>query len=171
VDESGQWQNLPAAEKMSSPAYQEFSAAKIPGVAIDGGQVTVISGEFSGVTGPIRDDNTNVMLMHIDLQKDAHFATPVEAAATVAMYVFEGSVVVGDAGVGAHEVVRFETGDSVSMRAGDAGARVLLLSGIPIGEPIVQYGPFVMNTDTEIQAAFEDYRQGRLVQERAIINP
>jgi len=164
-----QW-NLPAAEKMSSPAYQEFAAEKIPRVAIEGGQVTVISGEFCGATGPVLDDNTNVKLMHADLQKGAQLATPVEATATVAMYVFEGSVVVAGVGVGAHEVAHFEAGDNVSMRAGDAGGRVLLLAGTPIGEPIVQYGPFVMNTDSEIQAAFEDYQQGRLVQERAIIS-
>jgi len=164
------WLNLPATEKMSSPAYQEIPARDIPAVEFTGGQVKVISGSFSGASGPVTDGNTNVMLLHADLQSGGKFESPVPVDANVAMYVFEGSVSIADTAVQVHEVVSFEDGDHVAMLAGAEGAQVLLFAGMPIGESIVQHGPFVMNTNEEIKTAFEDYRRGRLVQERAAFN-
>lgn len=164
------WLNLPAAQKMSNPAYQEFPASKIARVDIAGGKVHIVSGEYGGSTGPVTDSNTNVVFLHVDLEAGADFSTAVDPAATAAIYTFDGGIVVDNTSVDAHDVIRLEDGDRVALQAGEQGARFLLISGNAIGEPIAQHGPFVMNTAAEIQLAIDDYRQGRLVQERAQMN-
>ena len=161
------WLNLPAHDKMSSPAYQEFKADKIPIYAFAGGNAHVISGALYGVTGPVVDTNTNSVLLHVDLEAHAKFETPIDPTAAVALYVFEGGVQVDDVSVATHEVAQLDDGAGVCITAGSEGARLLLMAGVPIGEAIVQRGPFVMNTTDEIRQAFDDYRNGRLVRERA----
>lgn len=164
------WLNLPADQKMSSPAYQEFPAAAIRKIDIKGGQVNVVSGSYGALSGPVHDANTNVVFMHVDLNAGAEFWTTVETTATTAIYVFDGQITTDDTAVNCHHLIRLEGGEQVGLSAGNSGARLLLISGNPIGEPIAQHGPFVMNTADEIRTAFNDYHEGRLVQERASVN-
>lgn len=161
------WINLPAHEKMSAPAYQEFSAAAIPEVASGGARVRVLAGEFNGTHGVIDDPATGVRYLDVTLAADAHFSLPLDDTHTAFVYVFEGSVRLAGENLVTHTLAVLGSGDTVAVQAGAAGARFILAAGRPIGEPVVQYGPFVMNSRDEIEQAFADYRAGRLVQARA----
>jgi redox-sensitive bicupin YhaK (pirin superfamily) len=161
------WINLPASEKMSAPAYQEFSAAAIPEVALDGARVRVLAGEFAGTRGVIEDPATDVRYLDVTLAADARFALPLETTHHAFVYVFEGSVRLAGQALAKHTLAVLGSGDTVEIVAGTGGARFILVAGRPIGEPVVQYGPFVMNTREEIEQAMADYRDGRLVQTRA----
>jgi hypothetical protein len=161
------WINLPASEKMSAPAYQEFSAAAIPEVALADAQVRVLAGEFNGTYGVINDPATDVRYLDVSLAADACFRLPLETTHHAFVYVFEGSAHLADAAVAKHTLAVLGAGDAVEVVAGSTGARFILVAGRPIGEPVVQYGPFVMNTREEIEQAIADYRAGKLVQTRA----
>ena len=161
------WINLPASEKMSAPAYQEFSAAAIPEVALADAQVRVLAGEFNGTYGVINDPATDVCYLDVSLAADACFRLPLETTHHAFVYVFEGSAHLANAAVAKHTLAVLGAGDAVEVVAGSTGARFILVAGRPIGEPVVQYGPFVMNTREEIEQAISDYRAGKLVQTRA----
>ena len=161
------WINLPASEKMSAPAYQEFSAAAIPEVALADAQVRVLAGEFNGTYGVINDPATDVCYLDVSLAADACFRLPLETTHHAFVYVFEGSAHLVDAALAKHTLAVLGAGDAVEVVAGSTGARFILVAGRPIGELVVQYGPFVMNTREEIEQAIADYRAGKLVQTRA----
>jgi hypothetical protein len=161
------WINLPASEKLSDPAYQEFSAAAIPEVALAQGRVRVLAGQFGDTRGVIEDPATDVLYLDVTLAADGQFSLPLAATHTVFVYVFEGSARLAGDALATHSLAVLGPGDSVEIRAGESGARFILVAGRPIGESVVQYGPFVMNTREEIEQAFADYRDGRLVRARA----
>ena len=166
------WLNLPAKEKMKPPAYRDIPSAEIPVVeAGNGVRVKVIAGtlETAGRTaaGPIRGLSTDPRYFDIMLAANASFETSVPGDHSVFLYAYEGEVVVGaerkplphrSAGL-------LSAGDTLRIEGGTTGARVLLLAGKPIGEPIVQYGPFVMNTREEIERAIADYQSGAIGRE------
>ena len=161
------WINLPAAEKMAAPAYQEFGAERIPEVVEAGGRVRVLVGEYGGCRGSIQDPHTDVRYLDVSLVPGAAFQAPVPAGHNAFLYVFEGEAEL-EAGsqsqpVPRHSLAVLGPGDALALTAGPAGARFILVSGRPLGEPIVQYGPYVMNTREEIEQAFADYKAGRLV--------
>lgn len=161
------WINLPASEKMSNPAYQEFSSAAIPEVTLEGARVRVLAGEFNGTRGVINDPATDVRYLDVNLAADARFSLPLATTRHAFVYVFEGGAHLAGAVLAKHTLAVLGEGDTVEIVAGSAGARFILVAGRPIGEPVVQYGPFVMNTREEIEQAIADYRAGKLVQTRA----
>jgi quercetin 2,3-dioxygenase len=161
------WINLPAREKMSAPAYQEFSAAAIPEVMQAGARVRVLAGELGGTRGVIEDPSTDVRYLDVTLTADARFSLPLGDTHNAFAYVFEGSARLAGKELATHTLAVLGSGDTVDILAGAAGARFILVAGRPIGEPVVQGGPFVMNTRDEIEQAFADYQAGRLVQARA----
>ena len=161
------WINLPAAEKMSDPGYQEFSAAAIPEVARDGARVRVLAGEFDGVRGVVDDPATEVLYLDVGLTADATFSLPLADSRNAFVYVFEGDAQLAGDALPRHTLAVLGQGDRFEIAAGSQGARFILVAGRPIGEPVVQYGPFVMNTREEIEQAFADYRDGTLVRTRA----
>jgi quercetin 2,3-dioxygenase len=164
------WINLPASEKMSAPAYQEFSAAAIPEVEVDGARVRVLAGEFAGTRGVIDDPATDVRYLDVILAAEARFNLPLETTHHAFVYVFEGSARLAGQALAKHTLAVLGAGDTVDIVAEAAGARFILVAGRPIGEPVVQYGPFVMTTREEIEQAIADYRDGRLVQTRATMS-
>ena len=161
------WINLPARDKLSDPAYQEFSAAAIPELAQDGARVRVLAGEFGGTRGVIDDPATDVLYLDVALAAGAGFSLPLDDARNAFVYVFEGSALLAGEALAQHTLAVLGPGDQVGIEAGTEGARFILVAGRPIGEPVVQYGPFVMNTREEIEQAFADYRDDRLVRTRA----
>jgi redox-sensitive bicupin YhaK (pirin superfamily) len=161
------WINLPARDKLSEPAYQEFSAGAIPEVGQDGARVRVLAGEFGGTRGVIDDPATDVLYLDVTLVAGASFGLPLGDARNAFVYVFEGSARLAGEALGKHTLAVLGKGDQVGIEAGPEGARFILVAGRPLGEPVVQYGPFVMNTREEIEQAFADYRDGRLVRTRA----
>jgi quercetin 2,3-dioxygenase len=164
------WINLPAAEKMSEPAYQEFSAGAIPEVASEGARVRVLAGAYGGMKGVISDPNTEVVYLDVALGAGMRFTLPLPAAHNAFVYVFEGDAETGGRALPRHSLAVLVGGEGVDMAAGLEGARFILVAGKPIGEPVVQYGPFVMNTRQEIEQAFADYQAGRLVRSKAVMS-
>jgi len=161
------WINLPAREKMSEPAYQEFSSAAIPEYIDEQQRVRVLCGEYAGVQGPIDDPFTQVQYLDVKLGANGTFRHAIAASLQAFMYVFEGDVTLAGSVLPQHSFAVLGEGDMLEIVAGAQGARFILVAGRPLREPIVQYGPFVMNSTQEIQQAMADYRDGRLVQQKA----
>ncbi len=161
------WINLPASEKMTDPVYQEFSPEAIPEVREDGVRVRLLAGEYGGRRGVIEDPKTDVQYLDVGLDPDVVFARPLANAYNAFVYVYEGRATAGGAALPQHSLAVLGEGDEVEIIAGHAGARFILVAGKPIGEPVVQYGPFVMNTQAEIEQAFRDYQGGQLVRKKA----
>jgi redox-sensitive bicupin YhaK (pirin superfamily) len=159
------WVNLPAALKMSQPRYQEVTAASIPSVEKDGATVRVVSGEAFGVRGPVTEIAANPIYLEVTLAPGAEFVQEVLPGQTVVAYVFEGSGSFGDGeAVSAVRMVEFADGDHIRAQADvNSSFRFMLMTGTPFREPIVPYGPFVMNTVEEIQQALTDLRSGTFV--------
>jgi redox-sensitive bicupin YhaK (pirin superfamily) len=163
------WINLPASEKMSDPAYQEFSAAAIPETAREGARVRVLAGEFDGIHGAIEDPATDVLYLDVALEAGRRFESPLAGDRNAFVYVFEGDATLAGDALPRHTLAVLGKGEHFAIEAGGEGARFILVAGRPIGEPVVQYGPFVMNRREEIEQAFADYRDGRLVRTRAVM--
>ena len=155
------WVNLPAKDKMTAPRYQDIEPGRIPEVESTGARVRVIAGSYRGVRGPVQADATAPLYLGVFLE-DGEFeaAVPVEHNAFV--YVYEGSLEVAGRAVTRGELAVLRGGDKVAARAGDAGARFILVAGRPLKEPVARYGPFVMNRPEEIQQAMRDFTEGRL---------
>jgi len=167
------WLNLPAKEKMKPAAYADIPAAQIPVVeAGQGVRVKVIAGTLAHggrtTTGPMHGLSTDPRYFDVQLAPRAVFETVLPAGHNAFLYAYEGEAVVGEARkpLPHRAAGLLSDGDTVRIEAGDSGARVLLLAGIPIREPIVQHGPFVMNTREEIEQAIADYQSGALSKEQ-----
>jgi len=163
------WINLPAAEKMSDPAYQEFSPERIPEVRQDGARVKLLMGEYGGQGGPIKDEVTQVQYLDVRLDARRGFTHALPQEHTAFVYVFEGDAVLSRQALPHHTLAVLGPGDAVEIQAGEEGARFLLVSGRPLNEPVAQYGPFVMNTREEIDQAMRDYRDNALVRKKAAV--
>ncbi len=161
------WINLPKAEKMSRPGYQEFSPGAIPELPIEGGKVRLLAGEYGGLRGVIVDPATEVLYLDVALEAGRHFSADIPAGHVGFIYVFEGEASLGELPMSLHHLAVLAAGDRIEVAAGAAGARFILVAGRPLNEPFVQYGPFVMSTREEVEQAMADYRAGRLVQEKA----
>jgi redox-sensitive bicupin YhaK (pirin superfamily) len=158
------WLNLPAAEKMRPPAYRDIPAAQVPVVPVEHGSVKVIAGRFDGIAGAVEGGSTDPHYWDIHLAPGAVFEAGVPADYNAFLYAYEGEVRVGKKGraLPRRAAGLLSGGDAVRLEAGSEVARVLLLAGRPIGEPVVQYGPFVMNTREEIEQAIADFQAGEM---------
>ena len=154
------WVNLPAKLKMSKPSYQEIGDRKIPEVAHGNAKIRVVAGKVGDVEGAIADIAANPTYLDVTLPRKETFAYPVPRGHAAFAYVFRGEAVIDGRPIPAPKLVVFSDGDSVSLRAGEEGARFLLVSGRPLNEPVARYGPFVMNTRGEIEQALSDLRRG-----------
>jgi redox-sensitive bicupin YhaK (pirin superfamily) len=163
------WVNLPAARKMDPPRYQEVSAAAIPVVQSGGASVRLVAGEFGGGVGPVTEIAARPTYMDVALDPGAGFDIAIPLGHQAIAYVFEGEGMFGldDSGEGqavsSVNLVVMGDGERLHVRTG-AGMRFMLMAGAPFGELIVPYGPFVMNTQQEIQQALADLRNGTFVQ-------
>jgi quercetin 2,3-dioxygenase len=167
------WINLPAKEKMKPAGYRDIQPEDIPVVSLPGGgRVKVIAGTFvqdGGTTaGPIQGLSTDPLYFDVALRAGEKFVHPIAAGYHAFVYPFEGSVEIGAAGsrrlLKTHNAGVLSDGDTVELVGGPEGGRVILLAGRPLLEPIVQYGPFVMNTREEVEQAIRDYQNGVLTQ-------
>ncbi len=156
------WVNLPARAKMTRPRYQEVASAKIPRATSPDGKAhgRIIAGEAFGVRAVI-DTMTPIIYQDWSLGAGAELTLPIPADHNALVYVFEGSAKVADRTVDDGQMAMLGAGDNVTLTSTD-GARVLILAGVPHGDPIARYGPFVMNTEQELREAFRDYQSGRM---------
>jgi hypothetical protein len=158
------WLNLPGRDKMQAPWYRDFGAGDLPRFASDGVTAVVIAGESHGVAGAVTRDATAPLYLDVHLDPGSRFSQPLPAGHNAFVYVYRGEATIAgrDVAAGRMAILANDAGaDGVVIEA-SAGTRALLVAGRPLGEPIAQYGPFVMNTEQEIQQAVSDYRDGRL---------
>ncbi|WP_166257210.1 pirin family protein [Marinobacter salicampi] len=160
------WLNLPARDKMMDAGYRDIQPEDIPRIPFEGGLIKLIAGrltladgehegaELGGATCPLYAD--------IHLDAFARVTLPVTSDLDGLLYLYEGKAVLDDTELTPSAANVLSGGDEIQLVAGDGGARLLLIAGRPIGEPIVQYGPFVMNSRAEIEQALADYRSGAL---------
>ena len=180
------WGNLPSSEKMTAPRYQDVTAKDIPTVTDDDGtHVKVITGEFCGKRGPVDGIAADPQYLDIYVPAGVRKTFKIDTYRRAFAYVFEGAGAFADAsdpsGVllekevagqevnirdlsGDRTLVRFGTGDEVTVQAGPDGMRFLLISGAPIDEPVAWHGPIVMNTQDELMEAMRQLRNGTFIQ-------
>lgn len=179
------WGNLPADQKMTAPRYQDIAGADIPEITDDDGtHVRVITGEFWGKRGPVDGIAADPQYLDVWVPAGVKKTLPIDTYRRAFAYVFEGSGAFVDASApqgvllekevagqevnirdlsGNRTLVRFGTGDEITVQAGPEGVRFLLISGAPIAEPVAWHGPIVMNTRAELQAAFAELRNGTFI--------
>jgi len=170
------WVNLPAREKMKPASYRDIQPSEIPVVPLPGGgRAKVIAGilllDGGSTPGPIQGLTTDPMYFDVELSAGAAFSQPVKRDYNAFLYPYEGSVNVGlrDAArtLDTHHAGVLSAGDRIAVTAGADGVRLLVLAGRPLHEPVVQRGPFVMNTRDEIEQAIRDYQSGELTRPAA----
>lgn len=166
------WLNLPASEKMQQASYQDLPAADFHVHALPGGgHIKVIAGSINldgrVMAGPIQGKTTQPLYLDIHLEPGQTLTLPLDESHNALLYVYDGEVRLSEeagqnAVLGARQLGRLGEGDEVTLGAGSVGAQLLVIAGKPLREPIVQYGPFVMNKREEIEEAMRDFRAGRL---------
>jgi len=182
------WANLPAALKMTEPRYQELKAGEIPEViADDGTRARIICGSIWGRKGPVEGIAVDPVYLDVSVPPNKRSSIPVEITRQAFAYVFAGSgkfcnaeaplaVPTEPAGwwdttppreAGNRSLVLFDAGDKISVQAGNDGIRFLLIAGKPIREPVAWYGPIVMNTQAELQQAFQELREGTFLERKS----
>ena len=160
------WVNLPAKDKMTDPRYQEFPPSDLPVVTpAPGVTVKLIAGAVDGVAGPILQPATDPVYLDIELAPGAGWLYSLPPGHNAFAYAFEGALTIGEGDdarpLSAQEMAVLGGGDVLKLQAGDAGARLIVVAGRPLREPVARYGPFVMNTKQEIMQAFTDFQEGR----------
>jgi redox-sensitive bicupin YhaK (pirin superfamily) len=160
------WLNLPAKRKMADPWYRDIANQEIPEyVTADNITVRVIAGMSNGVTGAVVREITEPLYLDVHIPAGASFSTALPATHNAFIYVYRGGVKVSDTPVESHRMGILSNtteADGVTLTA-TKDARLILIAGKPLNEPIVQYGPFVMNTQEEIHQAMDDFRNGRFI--------
>jgi redox-sensitive bicupin YhaK (pirin superfamily) len=165
------WINLPAREKMKPAAYRDIRPDEIPQLDLPGGgSVRAVAGrlaiEAGSIAGPVQGLTTDPLYIDVRLPPGARYAQPLAADHHAFLYPYEGDLLVAGEGapraLQSHDAGILSAGDRLEVTAGEQGAAFLLLAALPIGEPVVQYGPFVMNTREEIEQAIRDYQNGEL---------
>ena len=178
------WANLPASHKMMEPRYREVKSEQIPEVILDNDvRVKVICGEIEGNKGPVQDIVTDPEYIDVTIPANTVFKHSTKMGYTVFAYVMKGngsfdeneytyayevedaeySDLDNSSSIGPENLIMFNDGDRISVTSGDEGARFLLISGKPLNEPVAWYDPIVMNTQEELEIAFEEYRKGTLI--------
>lgn len=162
------WINLPAVEKMSAPQYRDIPHRELDPLSGAGFSGVAIAGDWtvSGVTalGPLTELSERASLLDLSIQPSTSVQVATESGESVLAYVYAGSVTDSGRTIGARNLLITASGDSWSLEAGEEGVSLLLLRGRPLGEPVVQAGPFVMNTRAEIEQAMRDYQSGRFAE-------
>lgn len=159
------WLNLPAAEKMREPWYRDIAPEAVPEFHAEGLVVRVIAGRTHGVDGAVQRAHTEPLYLDLHLGPGARFEQPLPAAHNAFVYVYRGELSIGDSVVRTRRMAILANtagSDGLALAAGPEGARAILVAGRPLGEPIAQYGPFVMNSNEQVFQAVEDFRAGRL---------
>ena len=159
------WLNLPAKDKLQAPWYRDFPAEAIPEYPLpEGGRVRVLAGVSHGVAGAVQREATAPLYLDVHLPAGSEFSQPVPATYNAFLYVYRGELAVAGEQVRERQMaILANDGDIVSVSAAQS-CRFLLVAGCPLNEPIAQHGPFVMNSDEELQQAIADYQTGRLAQ-------
>ncbi|MGE0581724.1 MAG: pirin family protein [Steroidobacteraceae bacterium] len=163
------WVNLPAKDKMTAPRYQDIAPERIPRIrTAEGAEVRVIAGSFVDATGaetrgPVEGIAIDPLYLDVTLPKGVRFEQPLAADHAAFIYVFEGQASIGEHSGPAvrGDLAVLAEGDRIAVTAAIAATRFIVVAGRPLNEPVVKYGPFVMNTRAQIVQAVDDYSSGR----------
>ena len=159
------WLNLPAGQKMCEPWYRDIAPDDLPLWQGPGVQMRVIAGQAQGVAGAVQRTHTEPLILDVHLAPGASLRQPVPEGHHAFVYTYRGAVAVAGTDVPRQRMAvlaQTAEADHVALQAGPEGARLLLVAGRPLREPIVQYGPFVMNSQQQIIEAVQDFQAGRL---------
>ena len=164
------WVNLPAAQKMTAPRYQDIPPENVPELTTtEGVKIRVVAGKIDGVGGAVQGIVTDPLYLDVYVPRNTSCSLPVQNGHTAFCYVFVGQGQFGATAtapgqqIAVQHLAVLSDGDELTVKTEDEAVRFLLLAGKPLREPIARYGPFVMNTREEILKAFEDYQQGTLL--------
>ncbi len=164
------WVNLPSAYKMMEPRYREVKNEQIQEVSVDKGiKIRIICGEVENKSGPVRDIVVDTEYIDVTMEPGTEFEHSIKKGYRAFSYVIEGSGYFDSEkrkSIDKEHLVIFKDGDNVKITADDKNLRFLLISGKPLGETVAWYGPIVMNTQEELQIAFEEYRNGTFIKHR-----
>ena len=159
------WLNLPAKDKMKDPDWQDISREQLPWQPVSSGEIKVIAGSFNidneTVTGHLQQLPGNAAVADLNLHAGASTEIRLAADRPLLIYIYEGELTIGQQRATTRQMIRITAEDTLQMSSGE-GAGVLLLNGTPIQESVAHYGPFVMNTQAEIDQAIRDYQAGTL---------
>ena len=159
------WVNLPRKDKMTAPRYQDVQGDQIPELELGpGARARVLVGTLNGVSGPVTDVATEPVYFDLHLEPNASYTAALPPTHNAFAYAYQGDAKVGAAGtaIARGELALLTQGATLPVTAGPGGARLIVVAGRPLNEPVARYGPFVMNTPDEIRQAFADYQAGRL---------
>jgi len=164
------WANLPGKDKMMQPRYRDILKNQIPEICYsDKVTIKIVSGEVNGVKGPVQDIVTQPEYLDIMIQSHGEFTHKVEKDHTVFAFVYQGKGYFDSKQkepISEGQCVLYKNGDEVKIHTLDDSVRFLLISGKPIGEPVAWYGPIVMNTERELELAFQEYRNGTFIKHK-----
>ncbi|WP_144392548.1 pirin family protein [Pleionea sediminis] len=162
------WINLPAKEKMNDPHYEDIKAANIPVIETEDYWVKVVAGNLvlngQTVVGAVNGISTAPVYLDVRLKPNTSLTLPIADTHKLLLYVYEGEARVNEKIVKQQQMGVSDSGEELTLNAGDHGLKALVLAGKPLQEPIANWGPFVMNTREEIEQAISDYRNGVLTQ-------
>jgi hypothetical protein len=161
------WANLPASNKMMPPRYRDVKSNTIPEKTLKNGvAIRIIAGSVDTTSGPVKDIITDPEYLDVTVPAETEFTHITKRGHTVFAYVFDGDGFFDGKkkpSAGNGSVILFDDGDQISVSTGKSAVRFLLVSGKPLNEPVAWYGPIVMNTDEELQIAFEEYENGTFI--------
>lgn len=155
------WVNLPSTHKMTAPRYQDIRPEDVPEVELEQGRVKVLVGNFQGVEGPVEDVVTDPLYLDFHLNDGATQRVDIPLGKTAFVYVYQGSARLAGTELPERHLGILGEGDHIEVSSLAPDTRLLVVAGDPIEEPVVQYGPFVMNTVEEVQQAISDFNSGR----------
>ena len=154
------WLNLPKEKKMIQPCYNDIPADNIPVVNISGAKIKIISGTFSGITGP-GVSHTEILYYDISFDRKSEIVIPIKNGWNSFCYVYEGSIF-STVPIKKNDLALLGKDGTFRCKANEKNTRLILVAGMPLDEPVARGGPFVMNTREELLKAFDDYQNGRL---------
>jgi hypothetical protein len=159
------WINLPAADKMTAPAYRDITSDVIPVVTDEVATVRIVSGRYREKLGPVQGDYVKTLYLDVSIKPNQTWQMKVDPQATVFCYTVSGSAEFDQSGtvVPTHRAVLLKDGDEVAVATGEAGVRFLLIAGRPLKEPVAWGGPIVMNTRAELRQAFKELDEGTFI--------
>jgi quercetin 2,3-dioxygenase len=157
------WVNLPSHLKMTEPRYQEVNAATIPTYEKDGIKIRVVVGDVDGVKGPVTEIAASPLYLDVQLAPAMEWTQSIPSGHTALAYVFQGEGVFSGETVESVNLIKFADGDHIRIKTENQPVRFMLIAGAPFKEPIVPYGPFVMNTIEEIQQTLRELRNGTFI--------
>jgi redox-sensitive bicupin YhaK (pirin superfamily) len=164
------WANLPASQKMTDPKYREIKSDHIPAIETENGTlIRIVCGNLAGIQGPVSDIFIDPEYLDVTVPPRAEFVHRTKRGHTVFAYVIEGAGTFekdGDVMLTNETLAWFEDGDRILVSTEGSPVRFLLISGAPLDEPVAWQGPIVMNTQAELRAAFEEYRQGTFIKHK-----